>query len=118
MKQKKKFTLARRRAITGLLFVSPWIIGFFTYYVKSLYQTVYMAFSDVTQAETGGFVSTLKGIDNFKYAFMVDADFNQILVTSVKDILLLVFPSPDAIMFLRNISDTVKYLKLLYLMLK
>ena len=88
MKQKKKFTLARRRAITGLFFISPWIIGFFTYYVRSLYQTVYMAFSDVTQAETGGFVSTLKGIDNFKYAFLVDADFNQILVTSVKDILI------------------------------
>ena len=88
MKQKKKFTLARRRAITGLLFVSPWLIGFLTYYVGSLYQTMYMAFSDVSQAETGGFVSTLKGIDNFKYAFMVDADFNQILVTSVKDILI------------------------------
>lgn len=88
MKQKKKFTLAKRRAITGLLFVCPWVIGFFTYYVRSLYQTVYMAFSDVAQAETGGFVSTLKGIDNFKYAFMVDADFNQILVTSVKDILI------------------------------
>lgn len=88
MKKKKKLTLARRRAITGLLFISPWVIGFFTYYVRSLYQTVYMAFSDVTQAETGGFVSTLKGIDNFKYAFLVDADFNQILVTSVKDILI------------------------------
>ena len=88
MKQKKKFTLARRRAITGLLFISPWVVGFLTYYVKSLYQTVYMAFSEVTQAETGGFVSTLQGIDNFKYAFLVDADFNQILVTSVKDILI------------------------------
>lgn len=88
MKQKKKFTLARRRAITGLFFISPWVIGFFTYYVRSLYQTVYMAFSDVTQAETGGFVSTLKGIENFQYAFLVDADFNQILVTSVKDILI------------------------------
>ena len=69
MKRKKKFTLARRRAITGLLFISPWVVGFFTYYVRSLYETVYMAFSDVTQAETGGFVSTLQGIDNFKYAF-------------------------------------------------
>ena len=88
MKSKKKFTLAKRRAITGLLFISPWVIGFFTYYVRSLYQTVYMAFSDVTQAETGGFVSTLSGIDNFKYAFLVDAEFNQILVTSVKDILI------------------------------
>ena len=88
MKHKKKLTLARRRAITGLLFVSPWVVGFLTYYVRSLYETVYMAFSDVTQAETGGFVSTLKGIDNFKYAFMMDADFNQILVTSVKDILI------------------------------
>lgn len=88
MKRKKKFTLARRRAITGLLFISPWVIGFFTYYVRSLYQTVYMAFSDVTQAETGGFTSTLSGIDNFKYAFFTDAEFNQILVTSIKDILI------------------------------
>ena len=88
MKQKKKVTLARRRAITGLLFISPWVVGFFTYYVRSLYQTVYMAFSDVTQAETGGFISTLRGIENFQYAFLVDADFNQILVTSVKDILI------------------------------
>jgi len=88
VKSKKKLTLAKRRAITGLLFISPWVIGFLTYYVQSLYQTVYMAFSDVKQAETGGFVSTLKGIDNFKYAFLVDADFNQILVTSVKDILI------------------------------
>ena len=88
MKQKKKVTLARRRAITGLLFISPWVVGFFTYYVRSLYQTVYMAFSYVTQAETGGFISTLRGIENFQYAFLVDADFNQILVTSVKDILI------------------------------
>ena len=88
MKQKKKVTLARRRAITGLLFISPWVVGFFTYYVRSLYQTVYMAFSDVTQAETGGFISTLRGIENFQYAFLVDADFNQILVTPVKDILI------------------------------
>ncbi len=88
MKSKKKLTLAKRRAVTGLLFISPWVIGFFTYYVQSLYETVFMAFSDVQQAETGGFVSTLKGIDNFEYAFFTDADFNQILVTSVKDILI------------------------------
>lgn len=88
MKSKKKLTLARRRAITGLVFISPWVIGFLTYYVQSLYQTVYMAFSDVQQAEGGGFVSTLQGVQNFKYAFFSDADFNQILVNSVKDIVI------------------------------
>lgn len=88
MKSKKKLTLAKRRAITGLLFISPWLIGFITYYAKSIYQTVYMAFSDVTQNPAGGFTSKLNGIKNFKYAFLTDADFNQILVASVKDILI------------------------------
>lgn len=88
MKRKTRLTLSRKRAITGLLFISPWLIGFLSFYVKGLIQTVRMALGDVAQAETGGFDITFAGLKNIKYAFLSDATFNQILVDSVVDIVI------------------------------
>lgn len=88
MKHKKKLTLTRKRAITGLIFISPWLIGFLTYYIGSLIQTAIFAFSDVKEADSGGFTATFSGLSNIKYALMKDADFNQILVGSIKDIVI------------------------------
>ena len=88
MKSKKRMTLSKKRSLVGLFFISPWIIGFLTYYAKGLFETVVMAFSDVQQNEAGGFTSTFNGIENFKYAFLKDPEFNQILTASVGDILI------------------------------
>lgn len=88
MKHRKKMTLSRKRSITGLIFISPWLIGFLTYYVRSLIQTGIFAFSEVKDASSGGFTTTFVGINNFKYAFMQDAEFNQILVNSIRDIVI------------------------------
>ena len=88
MKSKKKMTLSRKRSIAGLLFILPWIIGFITYYAKGLVETIVMAFSDVQPNESGGFLKIFNGIANFKYAFGEDPEFNQILVSSVGDILI------------------------------
>lgn len=88
MKRKTRLTLSRKRAITGLLFISPWLIGFLSFYVKGLIQTVRMALGDVAQAETGGFDITFAGLKNIKYVFLSDATFNQILVDSVVDIVI------------------------------
>ena len=88
MKHKKKLSLTTKRAIYGFLFISPWLIGFFVYYISSLVQTGIYAFSEVTKADSGGFETVFTGLDNIKYAFMKDAEFNQILVGSVKDIVI------------------------------
>lgn len=88
MKSKKRLSLTQKRSLVGLLFITPWLIGFITYYAKGLVETTIMAFSDVQKNEAGGFISTFNGIDNFKYAFLQDADFNQILVNSVVDMLI------------------------------
>ncbi len=88
MKSKKKMTLSRKRSIVGLLFISPWLLGFLTYYANGLFDTVVMAFSDVQKNEAGGFTSVFNGIENFKYAFLEDPEFNQILANSVIDILI------------------------------
>lgn len=88
MKHRKKMTLSRKRSITGLIFISPWLIGFLTYYVRSLIQTGIFAFSEVKDASNGGFTTAFVGVNNFKYAFMQDAEFNQILVNSIRDIVI------------------------------
>ena len=88
MKLKKRLSLTQRRSMVGVLFILPWVIGFMTYYAKGLYDTVILAFSNVENSDTGGFITTLNGIENFKYAFLKDASFNQILVNSVVDILI------------------------------
>ncbi len=88
MKHKKKLSLTRKRSITGLIFISPWLIGFLIYYATSLIQTGIFAFSKVKVADSGGFTTVFKGFMNFKYALMQDADFNQILVDSVWDMVI------------------------------
>lgn len=89
MKKKKKMTLAGKRAISGLLFISPWLIGFIIFYVRSLVQTVQFSLSDVSiNAEGGGYQLAFVGIKNFIYEFTEHANFSQTLVTSLQDILI------------------------------
>jgi len=95
MKNKNRLTLSRKRAIMGLIFISPWIIGFLAFYIRSLFLTIRFSFSDVVIGETGGFTTKFAGITNFKYALFEHSNFNQVLVDSVYsiviDVLLIIF---------------------------
>ena len=71
--------LEKRRAITGYLFISPFIIGFLLFMVKPLFQSLYMSFCDV-QVGAGSFVLVFNKLDNLNKAFKVDPDFSRILV--------------------------------------
>lgn len=86
--KKNKMTLKQKRAIVGLLFIAPWLIGFIVYYVRSLILTTQFSLSYVDIAETGGYTASFIGLDNFKYALTEHANFNQILVNSLTDILI------------------------------
>lgn len=86
MKKKKKLTLMQKRAVTGVLFIMPWLIGFIAFYVRSLFQTVQFSLSKVEMASGGGFTTKFIGIDNFRFVLTEHADFNQILVNSIGDI--------------------------------
>lgn len=85
--KKKRLTLANKRAITGYLFIMPWLIGFCMYYIKSLFMTIQFSLSDVAASATG-YTTEFCGIENFKHIFAVDPKFNQTLVTSIKDIVI------------------------------
>ncbi|SFS03753.1 carbohydrate ABC transporter permease [Anaeromicropila populeti] len=84
--KKKRLTLSNKRAITGLLFIAPWLIGFIVYYLKSLILTVQFSLSEVSIGETGGYHLDFTGLDNFKYALLQHGTYNQILVQSLIDV--------------------------------
>ncbi|HKM03379.1 MAG TPA: sugar ABC transporter permease [Lachnospiraceae bacterium] len=88
MISKKRLTLTQRRAITGYLFIMPWIIGFIWFYARSLFMAGQFSLSTLQMKETGGFTLDFVGLSNFKYAIFEDATFNQILFRSIGDMVI------------------------------
>ncbi len=79
-KRKGKLTgLERRKAISGYLFISPFIIGFLVFMVKPFFQSLYMSFCRV-ELGSGVYNPVWEGIGNYKDAFLVDPEFNRLLV--------------------------------------
>lgn len=88
-KKKKRLTLMQKRAITGLIFISPWLIGFIAFYVRSIYMTTMFALSDVSiDIAGGGYKLAFVGIENFRYALAEHGTYKQILTTSVMDMVI------------------------------
>lgn len=87
--KKKRMTLAGKRAIVGLLFISPWLIGFIAFYIRSLVNSVRFSLSNVAvNPEVGGYTLQFTGLKNFIYEFTEHGTFSQTLVTSLKDIMI------------------------------
>lgn len=84
-KKKHRMSLAQKRAITGLLFISPWLLGFLVFYVRSIFMTVQFSLSEVSAA-VGGYETKFAGLRNFKYIFLQNPNFNKQLVTSMKNV--------------------------------
>ncbi len=81
MKRRQKNKLAglqKRKAISGYLFISPFIVGFLVFMVKPLFQSLYMSFCDV-QLGAGTFNPVWRGLFNYNYAFRVDAEYTRLL---------------------------------------
>ena len=80
MKKRKKYVgLKRRQAKAGYLFIMPFIIGFLVFMVKPLAQSLYMSFCEVNLG-AGSFEPVWQGILNYKNAFLVDPEYNRLLV--------------------------------------
>ena len=76
-RQKNKLAgLQKRKAISGYLFIMPFIIGFLVFMVQPLIQSLYMSFCDV-QLGAGTFNPVWLGLFNYNYAFRVDADYTR-----------------------------------------
>lgn len=72
--------LQKKKAITGYLFISPFIIGFIAFMVVPLLESFRMSFSNViVGVGNGGFVMEFTALANYKKAFMIDPEFTRLL---------------------------------------
>ena len=81
-RRKKLRCLQRRNAISGYLFILPFIIGFLAFMVKPLFQSLYMSFCNVEIGD-GSFDMILAGISNYVRAFTVDTEFTRLLAEEI-----------------------------------
>ena len=93
--KKRKVGLMGRRAIYGYLFILPFIIGFLFFMVRPLFGSLRMALSQVT-ISTQGFTLENNHFANFKRAFLVDPDFNRMLLEGIGN---MVFRSIATVIF-------------------
>ena len=64
-KQKTKLAgLQKRKAISGYLFISPFILGFLVFMFKPLMQSLWMSFCNV-ELGAASFNPVFRGIDNY-----------------------------------------------------
>lgn len=88
-----RLTRKQRNARNGLLYILPFLIGLCAFFIPAFVSTIQYAFSKIDSVT---FETTFVGIANFRKAFLEDANFPQILtstlVDSVKNIpLILIF---------------------------
>ena len=93
-KHKKARNLRARNAITGYLFISPFIIGFLVFLLKPMFESFQMSLCNVKIAAqeipgakgfTLEFIKAWDKSNNYYNAFLVNPDFKNRLVTSLKD---------------------------------
>lgn len=87
--KKPRLSLVQKRSITGLLFISPWLLGFLFFYVRTLIMTCQFSLSELNMnVDSGGYTLTWVGLENFRYAFLEHGSFKQVLTTSVMDMVI------------------------------
>lgn len=76
--------LERRKAISGYIFIAPFIVGFLTFMLEPLLNSLYMSFSKVVlEAGSVSITPRLNGFSDFIYnyydAFRINPDYNRLL---------------------------------------
>ena len=90
-REKRGLTMAGKNAVSGYLFILPFLIGFIAFMAYPLYQTVRMAFSDVNlDLDNNTFAMEWTGMENIIRAFTVDPEFTRAMVEEITAMVLLV----------------------------
>lgn len=93
---KRRLSMRKKRAITGYLFILPFLIGFLFFVAGPLLTSLRMSFSKVSLDSTVGFSMQFTGLENYRRALTTDKDFNRLLWESVRSLLIDV---PSIILF-------------------
>ena len=95
-KKRKGASLDRKKARYGWFFVAPFLIGFFLIYLPMIIESIGFSFMETSTVPGGGIVKTWVGLENYRYAFLENADFSVTLISSIKNLL---FNIPAIVIF-------------------
>lgn len=87
-KPKKQITEIQRRRRAGLLFTTPFIIGFLCFYLQPLLLSLYYTFLDVQPAKGGGLTMSWYELGNYQYLFNKETAYWQALIDTLRDMAL------------------------------
>jgi len=88
---KYSLTLEGKNAVTGYLFLLPFIIGFLAFMFLPVLESLRMVFSEVKiDTVNYGFSMEFTGIENIKRVVAVDPEFNRFLVEEIGRMVLIV----------------------------
>jgi ABC-type sugar transport system permease subunit len=88
---KLSLTLEGKNAVTGYLFLLPFIIGFLAFMFLPILESLRMVFSNVTiDTVNNGFSLEFIGIENIRRVVSVDPEFNRFLIEEIGRMLLIV----------------------------
>jgi oligogalacturonide transport system permease protein len=79
--------LKTKNSLVGLLFVSPWVIGFAIFTAFPLLYSLYLSFQKV-KITTDGIQTEFIKFENFQYAFVVDAIFTNRLMQYLEEMVI------------------------------
>lgn len=75
----KRMDFSKKTALWGFIFLLPWLIGLIFFFLRPLANTLWYSLCSMEMVN-GKFVGTFIGLDNFKWATGVNANFNKYLV--------------------------------------
>lgn len=82
----RRLTIKTRRAISGYLFILPFILGFLLFMIRPLINSLWMSLCKV-DIDATGFTNTWNNFGNYIKAFTVDPDFTRMLTEEFTKIL-------------------------------
>ncbi len=68
-------SMKQKKALTGILFISPWILGFLVLVLYPLYRTIFMSFNNVSFGNRSGWRYNWVGLENYQRILFEDVDF-------------------------------------------
>ena len=81
-------SLDRKKARAGWWFVAPFLIGFFVLYLPMIIESLTFSFNYMKSQKGGGFILEFVGWENYNFALFEDARFAQLLISSIRQLVL------------------------------
>ncbi len=88
-------SMRKRDSLIGLFYITPFLIGICVFFLFPIISSLLLSFGDLDR-ERVGFHIVLRGIQNYKDAFVTDTEFVPKLLTVIKDTLI---RSPLVVLF-------------------